>query len=121
MNKRERIIELGADISSTRTKLASMEAEMDSLLTSEPATVAFVNLAATNAFADGTLTDRVIRFLTTFGTDSFTAVNVATALQLPADRMSSLRSTLVRLVEEKRIDRPEPGKYRARQEENAAA
>jgi hypothetical protein len=121
MNKRERIIELGAEISATRAKLAAMEAEMDSLLPSEQSTSArSATVVPAGQFSEGTLTDRVIRFLNFFDAEAFTAANIATALQLPRDKMNSLRSTLVRLVEEEKIDRPEPGKYRARREQNVA-
>jgi len=123
MNRREEIIELAADIKATRIKLAAMEAKMDSLLPNEESVVIpnVAMITAANAFSAGPLTDRVIRYLNVFSPEAFSAANIAMALQLPSDKMSSLRSTLVRLVDENRINRPEPGKYQSRQAQDAAA
>ena len=113
MSRRERIIELAREIDATRGKLRAMEAEIDSLLPSEqPAAVAVATTVT--ATAEVSLTDRVIGFLLDNRPRSFSAAELAAALHLPADRMNSLRSTLVRLVDEQRIARPEPGRYSTR-------
>jgi hypothetical protein len=123
MSRRERIIELAREIDATRGKLHAMEAEMDSLLpTEEPAAreVSAIRIE-TGVPMPQTLTERVIGFLEQNPRNAFTAAGVASGIQLSDDRITSLRSTLVRLVKEERIDRPSPGAYRAKQVQHHAA
>jgi len=121
MSRRERIIELAREIDATREKLHAMEAEMDSLLPKDEPSAP----AGGKIFLDTNLviplTERVIKFLELSKGRAFGAVGVAQGIQLPTDKMTSLRSTLVRLVDEKRIERPAPGLYRAKQEQQHVA
>jgi hypothetical protein len=120
MNRRERIIELAREIDTMRGKLHAMEAEMDSLLPKdEPSAPATKYVIDTSAFVP--LTERVIGFLETNRGRKYGANGIAQGIELTSDKMTSLRSTLVRLVDEKRIERAEPGVYCARQEQHAAA
>jgi len=123
MSRRERIIELAREIDATRGKLHAMEAEMDSLLpTEEPSARAVSPIKIeTHVPMPQTLTERVIGFLEQNRAHAFGASEVASGIQLSADRITSLRSTLVRLVEEERIERAAPGAYRAKQEQHHAA
>jgi hypothetical protein len=124
MNRRERIIELGAEIAAARAKLHVMEAELDGLLPPEEQS----GQGAITPYKIEedvplplTLTERVIKFLEQQRGRAFGASAIATGIGLSLDKMTSLRSTLVRLVQEERIARPSPGSYRAKQEQQHVA
>jgi hypothetical protein len=121
MNKRERIIELATQIAEARQRLRAMEAEMDSLLPTEELstnTVSHIKIEK-GVPIPLALTERVIKFLEQHRERVFSATGIATGIELPADKITSLRSTLVRLVQERRIERPTPGTYRANRESDA--
>src|ERR1700680_2450074 len=99
MNLRERVIELSARITTLRseileleekrTKLATMETELDSLLR-QPAT----SHAAANGNGGGTIDDRVLRLLKESPSAKFTAAKVHERLN--DVNVDSLRAALSR-------------------------
>ena len=122
MNRRERIIELATQIPAVRERLRAMEAEMDSLLPEdEPATTTPAAPTSFDVTIFTPLTERVIRFLEANKGGRYGADDIAKGVALTSDKMTSLRSTLVRLVDEDRIERAEPGVYRAKQKQQHAA
>ena len=124
MNRRERIIELATQIAQARQSLRAMETEMDSLLPTEEAASATPTakpVYSSNPDNNAPLTERVIQYLALNRGRAFNAGDIATGVGLDREKITSLRSTLVRLVEEKRIERSKPGLYRAIQEQHHAA
>lgn len=124
--RRERIIELATQIAGARERVRVMEAEMDRLLPSEQGAAPLTPTAKpvpafTTDSSGGPLTERLIKFLKLNRGRTFSAGQIATGIELASDKMNSLRSTLVRLVDEDRIERPKPGLYCAKSEQHNAA
>jgi hypothetical protein len=120
----EQLIELGAAIAATREKLRIMEGQWKALLShDQPA--ASVKEQPKYLIEEMSppvpLTERVIELLGKNATHAWSASEVAKELGVPANKMNTMRSTLFRLVEEKRIDKAGPGMFNTKQGQHVAA
>jgi hypothetical protein len=117
----ERAIELAMEIGATRERLRHMEQELDRLRSEDgnaPATAETASGAtAGNGMQPGSMASRVIELLGTHPEQAFEAPTIAQ--QLGIKNVNSLRGTLRRLADTKRIDKRSRGKFRARRESAA--
>ncbi len=124
---RERVIELATLIAAEREKLRKLEAEMDTLLAPEPVAVAAaVRVQPTYPIESSVpmpvpLTERVIDLLRKNADRAWGVNDVAKQLAVPTNKMNTLRATLFRLVEERRIDKAGPGMFKTKQGQHVAA
>jgi hypothetical protein len=121
MNRRERIIELATEIATMRDKLRAMEVEMDGLIGSEQSTGQATSTAPyqieKGVSLPKTVTERVVEWLESNKQKSWGVWDIATGIDLPEEKINSLRSTVIRLVDGKRLEKVSPGLYRAKQGE----
>jgi hypothetical protein len=112
--KLERIVELSLRYNELRQQLSLVEAELRQTIGSQESPVK-LNItsapAKPNRAAADSLTTRIIALLLERRT-SLAPADIAENLN-EQGRIDSVRSTLVRLHSEGRVDRPEEGKYRA--------
>jgi hypothetical protein len=95
---------------------------MDSLLPNEVITAPReVRTDSTNLLhncaAIKPLTERLVEFLGAHKEPSFGVCDIAKGIELPDDKIDSLRSPIVLLVKEERSDRSGPGLYRVKEEQ----
>jgi len=115
MKKRsERIVQLATEIGAVRERLRQMEAELDSLLPEDNDSLARGAVVSSgNGMHPGSMASRVVELLA--GSEhAFDAPTIAQ--QLGIKNVNSLRGTLRRLVDSKKIDKRGRGKFRAHRE-----
>jgi hypothetical protein len=123
MTPYEEIIQLANQISSTRMKLQELEDRFRRLVSerrnpTSPTTKEIV--IEDDVPLPQTFTDRVIAFLESNPTRAWSPNEVASRMALPPDQKPTLRSTLHRLCDEGRVERPNRGVYRAKHRNVAA-
>ena len=112
MNLRDRVIELGGQITALRseiaeldikrTRLSALEAELDSMLAPQ---------MRTPQNGTGTIDERILRILREHPDKQFSATEIHAGMN--DVNMDSLRSALARMAQEEKIQRPERGSYQA--------
>jgi hypothetical protein len=114
MTKRDRILQLAIQINAAHEQLRKLEDEFAQLVPDEEEGVV-VHASSNGDNHDlGPATDRIVGLLKVHPNQQFHARDVAKRLDLK--NFNSLRGTLQRLANEKRIDRAGRGKYRARKD-----
>jgi response regulator of citrate/malate metabolism len=118
--RRERIIELGAIIAADRAQLQTLrerlranEAEFDRLLRSDAEESALDTVrggASNTATSVATLGQRCVDMLDATPGERFTAEQIASAV---GSKVDTIRSTLARLADHKRIVKVERGLYKS--------
>jgi hypothetical protein len=129
MNKRERIIELVNQITTARQQLAALEAELDSLLppdsdSGSPPTVGTAGDTVQpilEGLVPGSMASKVVELLIGNSERSFDVSAIARGIGLDADKINSLRGTVLRLADSGRIQKVRRGTYRAKKELRAVA
>jgi hypothetical protein len=128
MDKRERIITLATEISAMRDKLRILEAEMDTLIGGGGGGGEMVSPVSTAQYTiqkgvplPKSMAAQVVEFLESNKQKACGVWDIATGIGLPQDKINSLRSTIIRLIDAERIEKVSPGLYRANQEKQHTA
>lgn len=120
MDRRERIIEVSNKIADLRKELHNLEAELDALIEMQPVTAALLvgatqQASGMSAESQSTIAYRILQVLNREQAKDFDSREMLHRLELPEDRLPTVRSTLHRLYGEERIARHSPGRFSARQ------
>ncbi len=114
--RRERVIELAFRIKAIREELPQLEAELDALLRGENVPLRNVTVRlrppAKANMNGGSVVTPIMQFLTDHPGKAFNAAAIRKATDIA--HMPSLRSALLRLTQQKKIERAGRGKYRAK-------
>lgn len=110
--RREKVTRLVLRRETLTREVQYIDKELDELLPEDPASLAASHPLPT--VPDGTLTERIIALLNIDPVVALTPAMIAMRLS-ELKRIDSVRSTLIRLYGEGRIDRPDPGRYRSKQ------
>jgi hypothetical protein len=114
MDRRERIIEISNVILGLRNQLRIVEAELDSLIGETHQSSLLRHDLKIPKMDDVPIADRIIRALERgFPEMDFDAKEMLYHLELPEDRLPTVRSTLHRLAAENRIARAAAGRFAA--------
>ena len=113
MVNREHIIELATRIAELRRELHELENEMDTLLGEAK------SRAYNEPYGKG-LTARVLDFFSNNKASAWSPHEMMGPIGLSKDKINSLRTTLIRLVAEKKIEKAGPGKYCTLKQEKSA-
>jgi hypothetical protein len=112
MADREQIIKLGAVIDAKRREINKLEQEVRQLEAQLDAQLGVVTSGPVHR--ERSLTDQVAALFFSNPHEKMTAQHVLRRLELPDDRLPTIRSTLARLVSMDVLERGEYGVYQAR-------
>lgn len=126
MNKRERIITLATEIAAMREKLRILEGEMDTLIGGGGGEMVSPVSTAQYTIQKGvpvpkSMAAQIVEFLESNKQKAYGVWDIATGIGLPEEKINSLRSTIIRLIDAERIEKMSPGLYRAKQGQQHAA
>jgi len=119
MTTRERVIQLVNEITALRQQLQARETELDSILPPDGQRMEFSPSVDLGNLVPGSIASRVLELLTAHAGRSFDAPTIAQELGIK--NINSLRGTLLRMADGKRIQKASRGMYQARKDLRAVA